>query len=152
SGQDNHTYGFYSVAIDNVGNRETPPTAAEATTLVRTQVANSTTLSSDHPSGSNFGQAVTFTATVSPSAGTAGTPTGSVQFKLDGFSFSSPVTVSGGMASIQTSSLSAGPHQITAVYTSDTTNFLASSSAQPLTQTVNPAPLTVTADYQSRPY
>ena len=34
SGQDGHTYGFYSVATDNAGNVEATPTAAQATTLV----------------------------------------------------------------------------------------------------------------------
>ena len=32
TGMAGHTYGFYSVATDNVGNREATPTAAEATT------------------------------------------------------------------------------------------------------------------------
>jgi RHS repeat-associated protein len=34
SGQVGHTYGFYSVAIDNVGNRQPTPTAAQAVTQV----------------------------------------------------------------------------------------------------------------------
>jgi hypothetical protein len=34
AGQDGHTYGFYSVATDNEGNRQSPPAGAQATTLV----------------------------------------------------------------------------------------------------------------------
>jgi RHS repeat-associated protein len=34
TGQVGHTYGFYSVATDNVGNQEATPTAAQATTVV----------------------------------------------------------------------------------------------------------------------
>jgi hypothetical protein len=34
SGQPGHTYGFYSVATDNVGNVQPTPSAAQATTLV----------------------------------------------------------------------------------------------------------------------
>jgi hypothetical protein len=34
TGQVGHTYGFYSVATDNVGNRQVTPTAAQATTQV----------------------------------------------------------------------------------------------------------------------
>ena len=34
TGQDGHTYGFYSVATDNVGNQQTTPTGAQATTTV----------------------------------------------------------------------------------------------------------------------
>ncbi len=33
-GEDGHTYGFYSVATDNVGLVQTPPAAAQATTMV----------------------------------------------------------------------------------------------------------------------
>lgn len=33
-GQDGHTYGFYSVAIDNVGNRQSTPASAQATTTL----------------------------------------------------------------------------------------------------------------------
>ena len=35
TGQDGHTYGFYSVATDNVGNVQPTPNAAQATTLVQ---------------------------------------------------------------------------------------------------------------------
>ena len=34
TGQPGHTYGFYSIATDNVGNQEAVPASAEATTLV----------------------------------------------------------------------------------------------------------------------
>jgi hypothetical protein len=40
TGQVGHTYGFYSVAVDNVGNRETIPAGAEATTTVAAAEAN----------------------------------------------------------------------------------------------------------------
>jgi RHS repeat-associated protein len=36
TGQDGHTYGFYSVATDNVGNREATPSMAQATTTLYT--------------------------------------------------------------------------------------------------------------------
>jgi hypothetical protein len=36
TGQDGHSYRFYSVATDNAGNRQAPPTSAQATTLVDT--------------------------------------------------------------------------------------------------------------------
>ena len=34
TGQDGHSYGFYSAATDNVGNRESTPTAAQASTTI----------------------------------------------------------------------------------------------------------------------
>jgi hypothetical protein len=41
-GQDGHTYGFYSVAIDNAGNRQPTPSAAQASTLVDATAPTST--------------------------------------------------------------------------------------------------------------
>jgi hypothetical protein len=53
-------------------------------------------------------------------------PTGTVQFQLDGANVGSPVTLINGRATWTTSSLSAGPHAITAVYSGDS-NFLGGS-------------------------
>ena len=106
--------------------------------------ATTTTVSSDQPQGSTYGQLDTFTATVGAESGT---PTGSVQFQIDGSAFGSPIALSGGEASITTTGLHAGPHSVVAFYTSDSDGFGNSDdSATPLTQTVNPAALTVTAD------
>ena len=60
-----------------------------------------------------IGSSVTFTATLSPN-----TATGTVQF-YDGSSLLGSVTVSGGLAGYSTSSLSAGLHVISAVYSGD---------------------------------
>jgi hypothetical protein len=65
-----------------------------------------------------YGQAVSFTATV-----TGASPTGSVQFNIDGSAFGSPVTLASGTAtSGTTSTLSPGTHTVTAVYSGDTNN------------------------------
>ncbi|MGB9235288.1 MAG: Ig-like domain repeat protein [Terriglobales bacterium] len=67
---------------------------------------------------SAYGQAVSFTATV-----TGTSPTGSVQFNIDGKPFGSPVTLASGSATSGTiSTLTAGPHTVTAVYSGDTNN------------------------------
>jgi RHS repeat-associated protein len=150
TGQLGHTYGFYSVATDNVGNRQPTPTAAQATTTVSTQAATTTSVASDHPAGSTYGQLVTFTATVSSSVGT---PTGSVQFQVDGANYGSAVALTGGVASISTAGLAAGSHTIVAFYSSDSSSFLNSDNqANPVSQAVNPAPLTITADDQTKVY
>jgi hypothetical protein len=84
------------------------------------------------------GDAVTFTATIT-SAG--GTPTGTVQFSIDAVPFGSPVTLVGGTASSQaTTTLTVGNRNITAVYTTDTTNFTGSSGGLAGGQTVNATP------------
>jgi hypothetical protein len=82
-----------------------------------------------------FGQSVTFTATVSPVAPGAGTPTGTVTF-LDGGSPIGTGTLSGGVATVSTLGLGAGNHNITATYSGDG-SF--NGSAGTLTQQVNPA-------------
>ena len=68
--------------------------------------------SSDNPSAA--GEAVTFTATVS---GSAGTPSGSVQFAFDGSPVGGPVALDGsGVATTTTSALTVGTHSVTATY------------------------------------
>ena len=64
--------------------------------------------SSEDPS--ELGDSVTFTATVSPDETTNGTPTGSVQFSIDGTAAGSLVALdSNGIAIFTTSVLSVGP-------------------------------------------
>ena len=76
-------------------------------------------------SPSAYGQSVTFTATVAVNpavaAGDTAVPTGSVQFYLDGSAFGSPVALTGGQAaSPAISTLSVGPHSVTAAYGNNT--------------------------------
>jgi hypothetical protein len=84
------------------------------------QVVQATTAtgvaSSLNPSG--YGQAVYFTATV-----TGVSPTGTVQFAIDGSTFGSPVTLASGVAvSSSITTLTAGTHTVTAAYSGDTNN------------------------------
>jgi hypothetical protein len=75
---------------------------------------------------SNVGQSVTFTATVTS---TAGTPTGTVQFKDNGTNLGSAQTLNGsGVAQVSTSSLTNGMHTITAEYSGDVNFNLSSGS------------------------
>src|SRR5207253_1113425 len=95
-----------------------------------------TTIVSSSLNPSVFGQSVSFTATVTPQSG-SGTPTGTVQFVIDGNNFGNPVVLSGGSAtSAATSGLSAASHAIGALYSGDG-SFTASTGA--LNQTVNRA-------------
>ena len=121
---------------------------ADITTLAAT--ATQTFVSSDAPSGSTYGQPVTFTATVSSLTG-GGTPTGSVQFVIDGSNVGGPVTLVGGTATFTTATLSASAvgYSVQDVYTSNSDSFTGSSSTA-ITQIVNPAPLTITADNKDK--
>jgi Bacterial Ig-like domain (group 3)/Bacterial Ig-like domain (group 2)/MBG domain len=87
--------------------------------------------SSANPSTPN--QSVKFTATVTAGCGT---PTGTVQFSVDGSNYGSPVTLSNGTAAIS-DALASGSHTIVAVY-SGSTSFAASTSST-LSQTVSSA-------------
>jgi Bacterial Ig-like domain (group 3)/Kelch motif/Galactose oxidase, central domain len=82
-----------------------------------------------------FGQSVTFTAKIAPGSGTA-TPTGTVQFVVDGSNLGTPVSVASCSpspdacaTSVSTSTLSVGPHTVVANYGGDG-NYSASSGSQ----------------------
>ena len=96
---------------------------------------NTTTTVTSSLNPSQFGQSVTFTATVAPASGTT-KPTGTVTFK-DGATTLGTGTLANGVATFATAALSAATHQITATYSGDT-NFNASTSAA-LSQVVNAA-------------
>ena len=107
---------------------------ARVTIRVREQTTTSVS-SSANPSV--WGQSVSFTATVSPT-----TATGTVQFKIDGVDFGSPVTLVNGTAtSGSTSSLSVGSHPVTVIYGGDD-EFVGSTGS--LSQTANKADTTTT--------
>lgn len=106
--------------------------------------ATTTTISAQPNGQVGTGQQVTFTATV---GGSGGTPTGSVQF-LDGITdLGSPVNLSAGHASFSTSSLSAGTHDIYAVYSGDSSFALGTSGPfqQDVVQLDNTPPTTTAA-------
>jgi N-acetylneuraminic acid mutarotase len=96
---------------------------------------NTAITSSANPSAS--GQSLTFKATVHVVAPGAGSPSGTVQFQIDGSPFGSPVALSGEQAtSIGISSLLAGSHTVRAIYSGDTSFSISTGS---LTQTISVA-------------
>jgi hypothetical protein len=113
----------------------TSATSAPLTQTVNTLAAATVTLtSSDNPS--NFGQAVTFTATVAAPPGNPNTPTGTVTFK-DGATTLGQGTLANGTATFTATALAVGTHTVTASYGGDS-NFAPGTSA-PLAQTVDKA-------------
>jgi hypothetical protein len=99
--------------------------------------AQTTTVVTVDPSPSVFGQSVTIRAAVTPQAPATGQPTGLVQFTIDG----QPgpyVTLDGGIAELELSTLSRGSHQVKAVYFSSDPSFFTSTSAT-VGHTVNKA-------------
>ena len=73
-----------------------------------------------------------------------------MQFKIDNVNYGSPVTLVGGKASLTTAAIGAGHHVITAVYTSNSSEF--SNGQGSLAATVDPALLTVTASNETKVY
>jgi hypothetical protein len=97
------------------------------------------------PNPVTLGSPITFTATVS---GSGGTPTGSIRFFAD-FQPLGLVPLSGGVATFQTSSLTAGVHSIAASYTGDSNYSLI--NAVPMTATVTKNPSVVTVGSSGSP-
>jgi hypothetical protein len=127
---------------------------------VKPAPTSTTVSSSQNPS--IYGQPVTFTATVMNTAGagvSTATPTGSVQFYIDGSAFGSPVAVSGSGATASTMSqattklmVSGSPHIVTASYLNSDGNFSSGTGSLTSGQTVSPAALTITASSGSMTY
>jgi parallel beta-helix repeat protein len=128
-------------SITAVYGGDTNDQGSTSSTLTQTvnQDSTTTTLSSS-ANPSVFGQAVTFTATVSANSPGAGTPIGTVTF-MDGATTlgTGTLAVVNGQdqASFTTAALSVSgsPHSISAVYSGDTND--AGSTSNTVTQTVN---------------
>ncbi len=101
-----------------------------------------------------YGQSVTFTATVTNTSSSGGVPTGSVEFfdASTSLGTGSPLDGTGTTATstFTTTTLAAGVHRIYVVYTA--TGIFVDSTSAFLTQTVNQAPLNVTAVDKTKVY
>jgi hypothetical protein len=78
-----------------------------------------TTLGGSHGPDSVYGEPVTFDAVVGRVNPGSGTPTGSVQFSLDGQAVGEPATLEGGEASAGPVTPNAGPHVLASAYGGD---------------------------------
>lgn len=99
--------------------------------------ATTTAIQSSSPSPAIFGQAATFTATVSSTTPGVGAPSGTLTFQA-GSTVLGSAPVSGGTATFTTTALPAGSNAVTATFTSNT-GFGTSTSA-PFAVTVSGAP------------
>ena len=135
--------GSFTIAAQYTGDANyaaTLPAAETMSSLTVSPGGSQTSLqSSENPS--NFGDSVTFTASVSPTSSASGlaTPTGQVEF-FDGSTLLDTETLSGGTASYTTSSLPVGANQqIEAKYLGDSSFNPSNVTIQ---QTVNTPALT----------
>jgi len=110
---------------------------------------DTTTVVTSSLNPSQYGQSVTFTATVSPATGTT-VPTGLVQFSIDGTAVTGTVALDGsGKAAYTTNALTVPSHQIAATYLG-AAGFFASTSAS-ITQNVTKAPSAITVTTSGSP-
>lgn len=120
----------------------TLPTSATGPGQITPAATSVSVAASANPS--TFGQMVTFTATVTNSS-TGATPTGSVQFVVDGVNFGSPMPISGGGNSATTTmslaslNVNGSPHSVKAIYSNGDGNFMGSNGSLSGGQTVSKA-------------
>ena len=88
------------------------------------------------------GTTVTFTATLTAVAPGGGTPTGAVQFKIDGSPVGAPVTLTNGVATMHTATLTHGSHSVTAQYAGNA-NFTGTTGSLGAQQVINTPPSTL---------
>src|SRR5262249_18305433 len=75
TGQDGHTYAFYSVAADNVVNLQSIPATPQASPSISIPAVPTSTTLTAITNATTGGTLVTLTATVTPSPGSLGTVT-----------------------------------------------------------------------------
>ena len=135
----------HSITAVYAGGGNFASSTSPAITQVVTTAASATVVTAS-ANPSVFGQLVTFTATVTS---TAGTPTGTVTFE-DGGTAIGTGTLSGGIATFGTTALTVGSgHSITAVYGGDAS--FAASTATALPQTVTQAATTTSVTASPNP-
>jgi hypothetical protein len=128
------TAGTYSISAKYNGDASNlGSTSSALSQVINATITSTTTTLTSSPNPSSVGQAVTFTATVSSSAGSP--PNGEVVTFYNGAAVLGTAPLSAGIASLTTSSLQAGTFTITASYSGDA-NFAASTSPA-LRQVVN---------------
>jgi hypothetical protein len=128
------------------------PVVITTATATGTIVGGTMTTVFAAPSDPTYGTLTTFTAVVARDFGSS-IPNGTVSFTIDGNLWDSGEPVdSNGFATSVISSLPVGPHQITASYTPAAISGFTGSTSAPLSISVVPATLTVTAHDQTMMY
>ena len=119
--------GSHNVIASYAGDANSAVSVSSLISLTGSQVPTSLALNIS-PDPASPGQAVSLTATVTPSSSGGYTPSGSVIFSDGGAAIGSPVAVSNGHAVLSKNDLASGDHDITAAYSGDE-NFTASNAS-----------------------
>jgi trimeric autotransporter adhesin len=134
--------GANSITASYAGDTNFSSSTSPAVTVNVAATANSTTTVTFSPSAPVFGATVTLTATVAPVG--SGSPTGTVQF-FNGSTSLGTQTLTGGVATLNISTLPIAANSITAKYSGDT-NFTQSTSPA-VTVTVTQASTTTVVTF-----
>lgn len=129
--------GTYPITVTNAASPNYAFVYVAGTLTVTNAWTSSTLASSANPALP--GALVTFTMTVSAVAPGAGTPSGSVNFRIDG-SIAGAGMLSGGVATYATSSLSHGTHTVVAEY-AGSVDFVGVTNTLSPVQTINTPPV-----------
>ncbi len=133
----------YAAASDQVHTSSDNTGQTDGKNQLTVNKADTLTTVTSSPAPSIYGGQVTFSAAVSVVTPGTGSPTGAVQFVVDGANYGSPVSLSGETASIADAALTAGSHSVTAIYSGDgnfnKTGFDPASTASTATQVVQKA-------------
>jgi hypothetical protein len=128
----------FAAGVNSLGNYNfTPacsPAVAEVVTLPPT-ITPTTALLSSSENPSTVGQSVTFTATIATTGAFIGVPTGTVTFFDGSNSIGTAILDTSGNGTLTTSTLTAGLHNITAVYAGNSST--AASTSPVVAQLVN---------------
>ena len=140
-----HTISAIMVPVGSTPCPGVPPSVSQVV-----KSAQSTTALASSVNPTVYGQSTTFTATVTKPGG--GTPTGTVQFGIDGTPFGAAQNVNAsGVATISTAPLSVGGHGVTASFVSATPATLNSDATLAGGQQVNAAATTTTVGSSRNP-
>ena len=138
--------GTYSITAAYSGDNTFGGSVSVALTLNITNpvaVSSSNLLKANASSPLTVNQAVIFTSTIT---GAGGTPTGNVQFFIDGTALGTAPTVAG-IASLNVLAILPGTHTITSIYSGD--NAYLASNSNPVVLTVTSPGLTLTSSVPS---
>jgi subtilase family serine protease len=134
--------GTYSITASYSGDSNYAPSTSNALSVSVNAVPTATSIAPPSVSLTTL-QTQAFTATIANSSST-GTPTGTVQFNVDGVARGSTASFSGLTATSPAFSFTAGSHTVTATYSGDTVFAGSTSTAAAVTVTAAPASIAET--------
>jgi hypothetical protein len=138
--------GTHTITADYLGNQAESLPSSGSTSVIVTKYDKTTTTATASVASALFGQSVNFHSAVVDTTASGTTPTGAVQFQIDGVNAGSPVTLAAdGTANYPTTSLAQGTHTITENYLGNATTAPSTGTTTitvlglPTTTTVSPS-------------